>query len=125
MTPSTFLLILTSVAMSAIAQILLKTGMSRPSIAALLESGRRTDAALAIATNLWVVGGLSLYFLSALVWLMVLSRVQVSFAYPFVAMGFVLTMVLGWLVMGDTVGTQRIAGTLLISLGVVLIARGG
>ena len=111
--------------MSAIAQILLKTGMSRPSIAALLESGRRTDAALAIATNLWVVGGLSLYFLSALVWLMVLSRVQVSFAYPFVAMGFVLTMVLGWLVMGDTVGTQRIAGTLLISLGVVLIARGG
>lgn len=125
MTPSTFLLILTSVAMSATAQILLKTGMSGLPVAAALASGRRADAALAIGTSLWVVGGLALYFLSALVWLLVLARVQVSFAYPFVAMGFVLTMVLGWLLLGDSLGPQRIGGTLLIALGVVLIARGG
>ena len=69
--------------------------------------------------------GLTLYFLSAVVWLLVLSRVEVSFAYPFVGIGFILTMLLGWLAMGDTMSLARVAGTLLIAGGVVLIARGG
>ena len=62
---------------------------------------------------------------SAAIWLLVLARVEVSFAYPFVGIGFIVTMVLGWWLMGDSIGLQRLAGTLLITAGVVLIARGG
>lgn len=55
---------------------------------------------------------------------MVLSKVQVSFAYPFVALGFVLTAVLGRLVFNDTFSAAKVIGTLLIMSGVVVMARG-
>lgn len=122
---STFLLIIGSVAMSAFAQILLKTGMSDLHIGASLAARRWGELALQVGTNHWVVLGLALYFLSAVVWLGVLARVEVSFAYPFVGIGFIFTMLLGWLLMGDTINLQRAAGTLMIAGGVVLIARGG
>ncbi|MBA3588010.1 hypothetical protein [Methylibium sp.] len=125
MQASTFFLIIGSVAMSAFAQILLKTGMSNAQIGATLASRRWGELALQVGTNQWVVLGLLLYFLSAVVWLGVLARVEVSFAYPFVGIGFVFTMLLGWLVMGDALNVQRVAGTLLIAGGVVMIARGG
>lgn len=121
---STFVLILTSVGLSALAQILLKTGMSKADIGSSLAQQRWSDSFLLIASNPWVVSGLVLYFLSAAVWLLVLARVEVSFAYPFVGLGFILTMVLGWWLMGDSIGLQRAAGTLLITLGVILVARG-
>ena len=122
---TTYLFILISVAMSALAQIILKTGMSNLGIGASMAARRWGEAAWQVATNPWVMLGLSMYFLSALVWLMVLARVQVSFAYPFVGIGFILTMLMGWLVMGDAMSMQRVVGTLLIAGGVVLIARGG
>ena len=121
----TFALILVSVAMSAMAQVLLKTGMSRGDVSASLGHQPWVASALLVATNPWVLGGLLLYFLSAAVWLLVLARVELSFAYPFVGIGFILTMILGWWLMGDNVGLQRVVGTLLIATGVVFIARGG
>ena len=122
---STLLFIFVSVAMSALAQIVLKTGMSSTNIGPSLTARRWGDAAWLVATNPWVVLGLTLYFLSAVVWLIVLSRVEVSLAYPFVGIGFILTMLLGWLVIGDTMSVSRVAGTLMIAGGVVLIARSG
>ena len=50
---------------------------------------------------------------------------DVSFAYPFVGIGFILTMLMGWLALGDLMSPSRVVGTLLIAAGVVLIARGG
>ena len=122
---STLILILVSVCMSAAAQVMLKTGMSQGEIGASLAQQRWASSIALVATNPWVVGGLAMYFLSAAVWLLVLARVQLSFAYPFVGLGFILTMFLGWWLMGDSIGAQRLIGTLLIAVGVVLIARGG
>jgi len=53
----------------------------------------------------------------------VLNRVPVSFAYPFVGLGFILTAVLAWTLLGEGVSAGRALGTLLVALGVVLIAR--
>jgi drug/metabolite transporter (DMT)-like permease len=122
---STFIFILVSVGMSAVAQVLLKTGMSKGEIGLSLAQQHWTSSVMLVATNPWVIGGLVMYFLSAAVWLLVLARVQLSFAYPFVGLGFILTMFLGWWLMGDSIGLQRVAGTVLIAVGVVLIARGG
>lgn len=122
MTLLLFSLILISVSCSAIAQLLLKTGMSQPAVVHALEAGGGATA-FAIATNLWIIAGLGLYFLGAVVWLFVLSRTEVSFAYPFVGLGFILTLVLGKLIMDDAVTLTRVAGTIFVALGVVLIAR--
>ena len=67
--------------------------------------------------------GLGIYFASAAVWLLVLARVDVSLAYPFVGLGFVVTMLLAWAVHGEVLSTGRIAGTLMICAGVVVLAR--
>jgi drug/metabolite transporter (DMT)-like permease len=118
-----FGLILFSVACSAAAQLLLKTGMSQPAVERALAGGDNWVIASSILINIWVMGGLGLYFAGAVVWLFVLARVEVSFAYPFVGLGFILTLLLGKFVMGDAVTLSRIMGTLLVSAGVLLIAR--
>jgi multidrug transporter EmrE-like cation transporter len=116
-------LVLLSVAMSSIAQVILKTGMSSPAVEGVIRSCDPVAIALAISTNAWVLGGLSLYFLSAIIWLFVLARVEVSQAYPFVGIGFIITMLMGRFLLGDEVSLSRFAGTILVALGVALIAR--
>ena len=116
-------LILFSVSCSAIAQIFLKLGMSQPAVLKGLATGAHFMLAGAIIGTGWVLGGLALYFFGAAVWLFVLARVDVSFAYPFVGLGFIVTLLLGRIVMGDVVTLTRVIGTVLVSTGVLLIAR--
>jgi multidrug transporter EmrE-like cation transporter len=124
MARSTFSLILVSVLLSSVAQIVLKQGMSGMS-AHWASSGSGFDgrALLQIATSPAVLGGLFIYFLSASVWLLVLARVPVGFAYPFVGLGFVMTMLLAWLIRGEVPSLAQILGTLTICAGVALMAR--
>jgi len=125
MSLSTLFLILGSVAMATTAQLLLKVGMSDAGVRALIDGRRWGGVALNLTQNPWVVAGLSLYILGAVVWLLVLARVELSFAYPFVGLGFIITMLFGWWFLGDALSMQRVLGTLLIAGGVVLVARGG
>ena len=84
---SVYPLILVSTAISALAQIALKAGMASSSVQRAIAAGVQVSSLFDIAFNPFVMVGLFLYFSSAAVWLLVLSRVQVSFAYPFVALG--------------------------------------
>ena len=116
------ILLLTSVSLSSIAQILLKTGMSEPHVALAIDGDSWIKAISAAVFNFWVIAGLTLYFLTAVLWLFVLARIEVSLAYPFVGLGFVLTMILGKFFMGDAVSATRVLGTLLIAVGVVFVS---
>lgn len=124
MTAPVLWLILFSVSLSALAQVVLKLGMSGAAVAGALAEGGAANVALAVAGEWRVLAGLALYFGSAAAWLFVLARLPVSVAYPFVGLGFVLTLLLGWAWLGDTPSATRVAGTLLVALGVVLVARG-
>jgi multidrug transporter EmrE-like cation transporter len=120
---STLLLIVANVAMTSLAQIVLNSGMSAPEVTRALAGGVRLPALMTVLFHPWVVVGLGLYAGAALVWLLVLSRVDVSLAYPFVGLGFVVTMVLAWAFLGEAVTPMRMAGTLLIAAGIVVLAR--
>lgn len=117
-----FSLVIASVLLSAVAQILLKTGMSSAAVT-LAAHGSPAGMVRAIATSPGVLSGLLLYFGSAAVWLFVLARIDVGLAYPFVGLGFIVTLLLAWLVRGETPTPGRIAGALIICLGVVVLAR--
>lgn len=123
MTRLVFLTILLSVTITAIAQVVLKAGMNGAVAQKAVAAGLSVRSVLAVATEPLVFGGLVLYFLAAAVWLIVLSKVDVSLAYPFVALGFVLTAIMGRLFFEETLSLARIAGIVLISGGVVLLAR--
>lgn len=116
-------LILVNVLMTSIAQIALKAGANNPAVAASFKSGFSLAAIPVVLTTPMLLIGLTIYFVSALLWLVVLSKVDVSFAYPFVGLGFIMTMVFGWLLYGESLTTGRIVGTITIAAGVAILAR--
>jgi drug/metabolite transporter (DMT)-like permease len=122
MTTKLLLLIVFSVACSSVAQILLRTGMAQPLVSQAIAERDVLGIALRIGLNPWVIGGLGLYFFGALVWLFVLAQAEASFAYPFVGIGFVFTLLLGATLLGESVTMLKVAGTLLVSIGIFLIA---
>jgi drug/metabolite transporter (DMT)-like permease len=87
-----------------------------------MDSGSHVNAAMAVFFNIWVIAGLAIYLFGAVLWLFVLVRVEVSMAYPFVGLGFILTMILGKFIMGEAVSVTRLLGTIFISVGVVFVS---
>jgi multidrug transporter EmrE-like cation transporter len=76
-----------------------------------------------IAFNLFILLGFLCYALSISLWLLVLSRVDVSFAYPFLSVGFIVTTVIGYLAFNENLSGYRILGILVICLGVIFISK--
>jgi len=118
MSLSVFGLILLSVTLSALAQISMKFGMSS-------LNGPTTALTLLLQafTQPYVLLGLFLYATGAVSWLLVLSRLEVSIAYPFVALGFILTLVFSAFFLHEPLTLPKILGTGLVVLGVVLLTR--
>ncbi len=117
------LLIIVSVGLSALAQICLKLGMSGVAVVNALNEGGIWQIAISIIQSGWILTGFLLYIVGAVIWLFVLARVEVSYAYPFVGIGFIFTMVLGKIFLGDQITAIRITGTLFVILGLAMVAR--
>jgi multidrug transporter EmrE-like cation transporter len=116
-------LILLSISLSATAQILFKLGMSSGQVQLAIRSHAVGEIASAVVFSPNILGGLSLYAIGTIVWLGVLTQVELSQAYPFVGLGFVLTAAAGYFGFGDSLGPLRIAGIILILAGISLVAR--
>ena len=122
MNPYTLVLILVTVSLSAIAQLALKMGASAPRMTQAMQDGLAPSIVAAIGSPLiWT--GLAIYGFSVALWLWVLSRVDLSVAYPFVGVSFLITMAFGAYFLNESVTLPRITGTLLIAAGCVLVAR--
>jgi multidrug transporter EmrE-like cation transporter len=70
-----------------------------------------------------VLAGLGCYVLSVGLWLVALSRVDVSLAYPMLSLGYVVNAIAAWYLFGEAVGALRFAGIALILLGVLVVSR--
>ncbi|MFG1412758.1 EamA family transporter [Xanthobacter sp. VTT E-85241] len=111
--------ILLSVALNASAQILLRWG-ARSGLG--FEDGATLTNLLRVLVRPGIFGGLACYAISVAVWVYVLSRVEASFAYPFLGLGFVFVALASWQLLGEPLTPQRLGGTLLVGLGVVVLA---
>lgn len=123
MNKTIFLLALSSIFLSSLAQVILKLGMSQPDVLSAISSSTVWSIFRAISTNFYVIAGLGLYFSSAAVWLFVLAKVDVSTAYPFVGMGFIITMMLAYFINHEALSVLKITGTLMITAGIILISK--
>lgn len=118
----TLALILATVTASACAQLALKLGMSSPAVAeALPQGGKVLIAAVALSPLVWT--GLAIYGSSVAVWLWILSKVDLSLAYPFVGVSFVVVMLFGVFLLNETVTPLRIIGTIMIGIGCIFVAK--
>jgi undecaprenyl phosphate-alpha-L-ara4N flippase subunit ArnE len=115
-------MILLSVTLAAVAQLTLKFGMNqvRDQVGPVGVNG---ESLKAVASTVAVWTGLFLFGLSALVWLAVLSRTSLSFAYPFAALTYVLILLFDRFWLGQAVPGLRWGGVALIVAGIVLISR--
>lgn len=113
--------ILVSVVTGAVGQVLLKKGMA--SMGPLTLSWGDLQVIWRIATNPYVVVGLVIYMGGVVFWLAALSRVDLSYAYPFASLSYVLMLGASWFVFREGITPVRLLGTLVVCLGVLLIAR--
>lgn len=120
-------LILVSVVLAAVAQLTLKHGMTQVTNHQQVPLDLKDPAGTfgRIASNVSVWGGLLLFVLSAAVWLIVLSRASLSYAYPFVSMTYALILLFDRFILREPVSSLRWAGVALIIAGIVLVSRTG
>jgi len=119
----TIALAIACVLASAAAQICFKTGVSGRFLQNQLSAGIGPAFLFHAVLSPWVMGGLLLYVLSVLAWLVVLGRADVSYAYPFVSLGFVVTALYGYFVLNEPMMPARIGGIALIMAGVWMVSR--
>jgi len=117
-----YFLILLGGLLNAGAQLLLKAGMNQIGHFE-FSMGNIIPIGLRVASNWPIVGGLFAYVVSVLVWLMVLSRVQVSLAYPMLSIGYVVNAIAAYYLFGESLSVMRITGIFIIIVGVYLIAQ--
>jgi drug/metabolite transporter (DMT)-like permease len=117
-------MILLSVALAAVAQLTLKTGMNNVNAElAPARFGLDGHSFRVLVAQPFVWGGLLLFGVSALVWLVVLSRASLSFAYPFAALTYVTILLFDHFVLDEQVPALRWAGVACIALGIFLVSR--
>ena len=122
MRPMDFAVLSFGVLLNAFAQLGLKaaTSVTGPLVA---PDGNTWNRALELITVPYLWFALSAYGLSVVVWLVGLSRVPVSQAYPMLSMGYVINIGLAWWLLGEVPNVQRVVGIGVIVAGVVLVAR--
>jgi multidrug transporter EmrE-like cation transporter len=122
MNASTFGFIMTGIFLNAVAQLLLKAG-TRAVGAIHLSWENWWPIGIKLATQLPIIGGLSCYVLSVVVWIIGLSRVDVTIAYPMLSLGYVVNAIGAWYFLGEAVSLPRILAIGVILFGVALLAR--
>ena len=115
-------LVLTGVALNAGAQLLLKAG-SRAISDVEFSLANGWTLAERIALNPPIVIGLACYGISVVFWILALSRVDVSIAYPMLSIGYIVSALAGWLLFAEALSAARVAGIGVIIVGVWLVAR--
>ncbi len=117
-----FSLLMTGVLLNAGAQLLLKAGTNAVGVFA-FSSANLVPVGWKLATEPHIVGGLGCYVLSVIVWILALSRVEVSIAYPMLSIGYVVNALAAWYLFGEAVTLTRLAGIGIIIIGVYVVAR--
>jgi multidrug transporter EmrE-like cation transporter len=119
---STVVLVLLATVLGIGGQFMLKYGMGQMGPLG-LSLGSVPQLIWKIATAPYVVGGLLIYGVGTFFWLITLSRIELSVAYPFVSLNQVLIFLIAWLVLREQISPLRAAGVVVICVGMILVAR--
>ncbi|MDH4135342.1 MAG: EamA family transporter [Anaerolineae bacterium] len=116
-------LILLSVIMGVSGQLCLKMGMGQIGLPDVRDLANLFQIAFRVFTTPLIVAGLAFYALGSLFWLAVLSRLDLSLAYPMLALTYVLVPVTAWLFLGEQVPGVRWLGIGVVIVGVLIISK--
>lgn len=114
------LIIICSVLLNAFAQLLIRKGMLT---IGKLSFTNFVENLLPIITNFWLWGAIVSFAGSIILWTIALSRCEVSYAYPFNAIGYVIVAILGYVLFDEHINLVRIIGIIVICIGVIIISK--
>jgi len=118
-----FTLLLCNVNLSVLGQIVLKQGMNQ--VGEISGSFQQMAPKLIQALmNPFVIGGIGVYGSTTLIWLVVLSRIKLSVAYPMISLGYIFSILFSWLLFKEDVPKIRVLGAFVICIGVYLVSMG-
>lgn len=118
------LIIVISVLLNAFAQLFIRKGMLL--IGSLtLNIQNIVSLCFKVLTNIFLLSGMTCYAISILLWMVVLSRVNVSVAYPLLSIGYIVTAIMAYFLFGETLTLQKVAGIIVICIGVWLLTQAG
>lgn len=115
------LLIIVSVLLGAIGQILVKIGAQHLELS--FTWTNLWPSLIAIMKNIPVMSGLLIYGLSFIIWVKVLTKTDLSYAYPFVSIGYLFILIVSYFFFKEHFTLSRVMGTMLIVLGVIFVSR--
>ena len=118
MSLSALLVLLAAVALAATGQVMLKHGMTQ---AAALSKADGRSLATAAVVNSWVLSGLVVFGVSALGWLLTLSRVPLNVAYPFNALGYLGILAASVLVQHERANVWTVLGSAMVVSGLIIV----
>jgi multidrug transporter EmrE-like cation transporter len=121
-TPLTFSLVMLGVLLNAAAQLLLKAGTNRVGEFA-FSLDNLVPVGMKLVMNPPIIAGLACYVVSVVVWILALSRVPVSVAYPMLSVGYIVNAVAAWMLFCESLTAQKLVGIGFICIGVFLVAR--
>lgn len=110
--------------MSSTAHVFLKRGSSIIQQSSFINA-QALNKVIIMATSPWIISGMAMHVCALVIWLWALSRVDITFAYPFLALGFVLVSLLAYFWIGENVPLLRIVGMMIIILGIYFICKSG
>lgn len=122
MNAATFGFIFTGICLNAVAQLLLKAGTNAVGEIH-LSAENWFSTGLQLATQWPILGGLSCYVLSVVVWIIGLSRIPVTIAYPLLSLGYIVNAIGAWYFLGEVVTLQRMVAIGVIIAGVFLLIK--
>ena len=114
--------IIASVSLNALAQVFLRKAMLALDISHTIRDTSWVELAWNVVNPFFLLGMLC-YAVSIVIWLLVLSKLEVSLAYPFLSIGYVITAIIGYFFMGEAVTLLRVAGIGMICLGLVVLSQ--
>ncbi|WP_211450978.1 EamA family transporter [Collimonas antrihumi] len=119
---TTFAFIFAGVCLNAAAQLLLKAGTNAVGVISLTPQNWFATG-IKLATQLPILAGLTCYVISVVVWIIGLSRVDVTIAYPMLSLGYIISAIGAWYFLGEVVSAQRLMAIGVIIVGVVMLTR--
>ncbi|MFH1486238.1 MAG: EamA family transporter [Chloroflexota bacterium] len=117
-----YLILLVALCFTVTGELLLKYGMNKVGVLSLHPS--------VVLPLLWrtfttpqILMGFVLVFSASIFWLSVISRIDLSLAYPMLSIGYIIVVIASWLLLGEQITVTRVLGTLIIVGGVFVITR--
>lgn len=116
------LILLVSVLLTVIGQIFWKIGANQVGQITISISNF-IPSTIKLFTNIWVIFGCAVFIVSSILWVAALTKLDLSFAFPFLSLGYVLIFLVSYLIFHEQISTLRLAGMILICIGVIFVAK--